>query len=119
MMVPLKVRRSTIAAQRRGSVKVLVQPQNDSLEAIATAGRSSRSLSTWKSSSAPRRSSLPVEFAVSQLVEKRRSTRPQRAIVFGDVRRRGAAVVQIDDDLFNATGWLQHRPEDSLRRSED
>jgi hypothetical protein len=25
-MVPLKVRRSTIAAQRRGSVKVLVQP---------------------------------------------------------------------------------------------
>ena len=34
MMVPLKVRRSTIAAQRRGSVKVLVQPENDSFDAV-------------------------------------------------------------------------------------
>ena len=36
MMVALKVSRSTIAAQRRGSVKVLVQPLKDSLEAMAT-----------------------------------------------------------------------------------
>jgi hypothetical protein len=36
MMLPPKVRRSTMAAQRRGSVKVLVQPPKDSLEAIAT-----------------------------------------------------------------------------------
>lgn len=36
MIVPLKVRRSTMAAQRRGSVKVLVQPPKDSLEAMAT-----------------------------------------------------------------------------------
>ena len=31
MMLPPKVRRSTIAAHRRGSVKVLVQPAKDSL----------------------------------------------------------------------------------------
>ena len=36
MMLPSKVSRSTIAAQSRGSVKVLVQPAKDSLEAIAT-----------------------------------------------------------------------------------
>jgi hypothetical protein len=35
-MLPPKVSRSTMAAQRRGSVKVLVQPPKDSLEAIAT-----------------------------------------------------------------------------------
>ncbi len=35
MTVPLKVRRSTTAAQRRGSVKSLVQPPKDSLEARA------------------------------------------------------------------------------------
>ena len=36
MMLPPKVSRSTMAAQSRGSVKVLVQPPKDSLEAIAT-----------------------------------------------------------------------------------
>ena len=36
MMLPPKVSRSTMAAQSRGSVKVLVQPLKDSLEAIAT-----------------------------------------------------------------------------------
>lgn len=35
MMVPLNVNRSTIAAQRRGSVNVFVQPENDSFDAIA------------------------------------------------------------------------------------
>jgi hypothetical protein len=54
MMLAPKVRRSTIAAQSRGSVKVLVQPEKDSLEAIATELVSSRSVRTWKSSSAPR-----------------------------------------------------------------
>jgi hypothetical protein len=54
-MVPLKVSRSTIAAHSRGSVKVLVQPLNDSLGAIATLAFSSLSVSTWKRSSAPRR----------------------------------------------------------------
>lgn len=49
--------RSTIAAQSRGSVKVLVQEENASLEAMATLLRSSRSVRTWKSSSAPQRSS--------------------------------------------------------------
>lgn len=44
MMLPPKVRRSTMAAQRRGSVKVLVQPPNDSLDAIATEAFSSRSV---------------------------------------------------------------------------
>jgi len=45
------------AAQRRGAVKVLVQPLNDSLDAIATLAFSSLSVGTWKRSSAPRRSS--------------------------------------------------------------
>jgi hypothetical protein len=40
-----------------GSVKVLVQPLKDSLEAMATLAFSSRSVRTWKRSSAPRRSS--------------------------------------------------------------
>jgi hypothetical protein len=35
MMVPPKVSRSTMAAQSLGSVKVLVQPEKDSLDAIA------------------------------------------------------------------------------------
>lgn len=56
MMAPLKVSRSTIAAHKRGSVKVLVQPENDSFEAIAINfffpfGQN------LKRSSAPRRSS--------------------------------------------------------------
>ncbi len=46
-----------MAAQRRGSVKVLVQLPKDSLEAMAMLFFSSRSVRTWKSSSAPRRSS--------------------------------------------------------------
>jgi hypothetical protein len=36
MMLPPKMRRSTMAAHRRWSVKVLVQPEKDSLEAMAT-----------------------------------------------------------------------------------
>lgn len=44
------VSRSAIAAQSRGSVKVFVQPENDSLEAIATEFFSSLSVSTWKRS---------------------------------------------------------------------
>jgi hypothetical protein len=44
MMVPSKVSRSTIAAHSRGSVKVLVQPEKDSLDAIATEAFSSRLL---------------------------------------------------------------------------
>lgn len=39
-----------MAAQRRGSVKVLVQPPKLSLEAMATRAFSSRSGRTWKSS---------------------------------------------------------------------
>ena len=35
MMAPLNVIRSTIAAQRRGPVKVFVHPEKDSLDAIA------------------------------------------------------------------------------------
>jgi hypothetical protein len=46
-----------MAAQSRGSVKVLVHEENDSLEAIAILLFSSRSVRTWNSSSAPRRSS--------------------------------------------------------------
>ena len=42
MMVALKVRRSTIAAQRRGSVKVLVQPPNDQQVRFTCAGVADR-----------------------------------------------------------------------------
>jgi hypothetical protein len=45
-MFPPKVSRSTMAAHNLGSVKVLVQPENDSLEAIATEFFSSRSVRT-------------------------------------------------------------------------
>ncbi|APE26019.1 hypothetical protein vnz_36720 [Streptomyces venezuelae] len=52
MMVPLNVSRTTMAAQSRASVKVLVQPPDDSLGAMATLFFSSRSATTWKRSSA-------------------------------------------------------------------
>lgn len=55
--VALNVSRSTTAAQGRGSVKVRLQPVKASLEAIAMLFLSSRSVRTWKSISAPRRSS--------------------------------------------------------------
>ncbi|WP_306855994.1 hypothetical protein [Amycolatopsis roodepoortensis] len=53
-----------IAAQRRGSVKVRVQPEKGWLEAMAMELVSSRSVRTWKSSSAPR----AVEFHGAELV---------------------------------------------------
>ncbi len=46
-----------MAAQSRASVNVLVQPEKESLEAIAAEFFSSRSVKTWKSISAPRLSS--------------------------------------------------------------
>lgn len=55
--VPPKVSRSTIAAQSLGSVNVFVQPEKDSFDAIPTEFFSSRSVRTWNSNSAPRRSS--------------------------------------------------------------
>ncbi|OJV81394.1 MAG: hypothetical protein BGO46_08040 [Microbacterium sp. 70-16] len=72
MMVPLNVSRSTIAAHRRGSVKVFVHPLNDSLDAIATEFFSSRSVRTWNRSSAPRRSSSkPQKCGISGLGESK------------------------------------------------
>jgi hypothetical protein len=64
MMAPLNVSRSTIAAQSRGSVKVRVQPENAWLLAMAMRFFSSRSVRTWKRSSAPRRS----KFHLAELV---------------------------------------------------
>jgi hypothetical protein len=64
MMLPPKVRRSTMAAQRRGSVKVLVQREKDSLEAMATLFFSSRSVRTWKRSS----TAAAVEFHAAEFV---------------------------------------------------
>jgi len=57
MMCASKVSRSTIAAHSLRSVKVRAHSLNAALEAIAIEDRSSRSVKTWKSSSAPRRSS--------------------------------------------------------------
>jgi hypothetical protein len=63
-----------------GSVKVLVQPLNDSLEAIATLPFSSRSVRTWKRSSAPRRSSsIPFEPEAANLFFQLVSRRYERA----------------------------------------
>ncbi len=67
MMLPPKVRRSTMAAQSRGSVKVLVQALQLSLLAIATELVSSRSVRTWNSSSAP----APVQLHVAEFVQSR------------------------------------------------
>jgi hypothetical protein len=41
MICPANVKRSTMAAQSRGSVNVFVQPENGSLELMAIANRSS------------------------------------------------------------------------------
>jgi hypothetical protein len=57
-MLPPKVRRSTMAAQRRGSVKVLVQLLKLSFEAIATLAFSSHSVRTRNRNSAPQRSGV-------------------------------------------------------------
>ena len=54
MMWALKVRRSTTAAARRGSVKVLPHSLNGALDAQAIEARSSRAVMIWKSCSAPR-----------------------------------------------------------------
>jgi len=54
---PLRPGRSMIAEHSRGSLKVFDQPENASLEAIATEFFSSRSVKTWNNSSAPRLSS--------------------------------------------------------------
>jgi hypothetical protein len=48
MICPAKVSRSTMAAHRRGSVKVFVHEENGSLEAIATAERSHRRAFAWR-----------------------------------------------------------------------
>jgi len=55
MMLLPKVNLSTIAAQRLGTVKVFVQPEKESLDAILSLFFSSVSLSTGKRRSAPRR----------------------------------------------------------------
>ena len=65
MMLPPKVMRSTMAAHKRGSVKVRVQPLKFSLEAVATLAFSSLSVSTWNRSPAPR----AVPFHVAELVD--------------------------------------------------
>ena len=54
MMLQPNVSRSTIAAHRRGSVKVLVQLLQLSLDAMATEFFSSRSVKPWKAIPAPR-----------------------------------------------------------------
>ncbi len=71
MMLRAKVRRSTIAAQRRGSVKVRVQSENDSLEAMATLFFSSFGEDLEEEFSA-----VPVEFHVPSSSMQSRSTRP-------------------------------------------
>ena len=54
MMWARKVSRSTIAAARRGSVKVAVHSEKGALLAQAMEAFSSRAVMIWNSSSAPR-----------------------------------------------------------------
>ena len=65
MIWPAKVSRSTMAAQSRGSVKVLVQPENGSLEAIAMAER----LLPLGEDLEEQFGAAAVELQVAQLVE--------------------------------------------------
>ena len=65
MMLPPKVSRSTMAAQSRGSVKVLVQPENGSLEAIATLAL----LLPFGEDLEEQLGAAPVEFHVAELVD--------------------------------------------------
>jgi hypothetical protein len=58
MMWALKVSRSTTAAARRGSVKVLRHSEKGALEAQAMEARSSLAVMIWNSSSAPRGSKV-------------------------------------------------------------
>jgi hypothetical protein len=64
MMLPANLNRSTMAAQSRGSVKVLVQPLKLSLLAIATELVSSLSVNTWNSLGP-----TPVQLHVAELVQ--------------------------------------------------
>jgi hypothetical protein len=85
MMWPAKVSRSTMAAQRRGSVKVLVQPLKGSLEATAMAARSSRSVRTLEEQFG----AAAVQAEVAELVEAEQVD----AAVAGDDLGQGAVVV--------------------------
>jgi hypothetical protein len=97
MMLPPKVRRSTIAAQRRGSVKVLVQPLKVSLLAIATEAFSSRSVSTWKRSSVP----ALVQSHVAQFVD----TEQVHSAVAGDGLGQGHLVGGFDEFVDEWCRW--------------
>ena len=61
-----------MAAQSRGSVKVLVQPEKASLEAIATADL----LLPFGEDLEQQFGAAAVEFHVAELVRQSRSTRP-------------------------------------------
>jgi hypothetical protein len=88
MMVPLKVSRSTIAAHRRGSVKDLVQPENDSFDAIAREFASSRSVRTWKRSPGRRRSSWTSQARTRSLSSSRNNDRHRGKPVASEPARR-------------------------------
>ncbi len=64
MIAPLKVRRSTIAAQSRGSVNVFVQQLKDSVKAIATL-----SFLPLGQHLEQQLSAAPVEFHVAEFVD--------------------------------------------------
>ena len=65
MMLPSKVSRSTIAAQRRGSVKVLVQP----LKRFVAGDRDGGLLFAFGEDLEQQFGASPVELEVAELVE--------------------------------------------------
>jgi hypothetical protein len=75
MMLPPKVSRSTMAAQSRASVNVLVQPEKESLEAMAT---EFFSLSFGQNLEKEFRTTL-VEFHVAKLVDAQKINSPVTA----------------------------------------
>ena len=65
MICPANVKRSTMAAHRRGSVNVFVHDENGSLEAIAMDERSSRSVNLEQQLRA-----APIQLQVPQFVDQ-------------------------------------------------
>ena len=107
MMVPLKVNRSTIAAQRRGSVNVLVQPENDSLLAMAMEFFSSRSVRTLEEEFGPAADQLHVAELVNLCGYPHKSTHAEPATMprclLPAVRLTGAVLVS------SKTGFAGYR----------
>ena len=107
MICPANVNLSTIAAHNRGSVNVFVQEENGSLEAMAMAERSSRSVSTWNSLVAVSQLTPRQVLALAVVIKLFRCWRtvfPLR-IVHGLV----IEIISLRQEFVCSTGGFTHR----------